>query len=146
MTMLRVYQPAYACAPRVNRDMWSNLMESFFESDSRLGDVSTYFPKANTSANEKEYIVELLVPGKSKEDIKIELNGEVLTISSEGKKENDEGNRSVEFSAGSFKRMFSLPDDVQVDSISATCQNGVLRVILPKAEKAPEISKQIEIQ
>jgi HSP20 family protein len=143
--MLSLYQPARVYAPRVMNHVLNNLMERFLEDDSRLDSTSYTVPKANTIENEKEYIVELLMPGIKKDQIHIQLEKDVLTISSEEKKEQEEKYHFREFSS-SYKRSFTLPDDVKADGIIASYADGILKVILPKLEKAPEISRQIEIQ
>lgn len=145
MTMLSIYQPARVFAPKVMNNVWSNLLERFFEDDSRLDTSEYWVPRANTKENEKEYVVELLMPGIKKENISINLEKEVLTIVAENKKEHEEKYSFREF-GGNYKRSFTLPEDVNADSISASYADGILKVTLPKVEKAPEISRQIEIQ
>lgn len=145
MTMLSFYQPARVYAPKVMNNVWSNLLERFFEDDSRL-DASNYLvPRTNLKENEKEYVVELLMPGIKKENISINLEKESLTITAESKQEKEEKYSFREFGSN-YKRSFTLPEDVNTDSISASYADGILRVTLPKVEKAPEISRQIEIQ
>ena len=69
MTMFSIYQPARVFAPKVMNNVWSNLLERFFEDDSRLDTSEYWVPRANTKENEKEYVVELLMPGIKKENI-----------------------------------------------------------------------------
>jgi HSP20 family protein len=85
------------------------------------------------------------MPGIKKENISINLEKEVLTIVAENKKEQEEKYSFREFGSN-YKRSFTLPEDVNSDGINASYADGVLKVILPKVEKAPEISRQIEIQ
>lgn len=145
MTMLSIYKPSLY-SPRVVNNVLGNILESFFDNDSRMENNSDYWvPKANTLENEKEYVVELLMPGAKKENISINLEKEILTISSENKDEKESQYRFREFGTN-YKRAFTLPEDVNTDAIVASYSEGILKVTLPKVEKAPEISRQIEIK
>lgn len=110
---------------------------------------STHFPvrfvaaqktPSMTVADEKEEIVATLdLPGVKKEDLKIEKNGNVLMVSGERKRASlpDKGSwlRNETWS-GSFSRTIELPDGINDNAISAELSNGVLRIVLPKAEAA----------
>lgn len=109
-------------------------------------------PATNISENEKSFNVELSVPGFSKEDIKIEVEKDVLKVSahievnSEEKDENEKVLRR-EFKSSSFMRKFVLPEDVDVENISASQHDGILQITLPKQVKAIEDTiKKIEIK
>ena len=108
-------------------------------------------PAVNIRESETEFAVELAAPGKRKEDFIIDLDDNVLTISSETKTENeqkdDKGKSSGrEFSDSSLKRSFSLPVTVNEDEIKASYENGVLHVTMPKKEEAlPKPKRMIEI-
>jgi HSP20 family protein len=107
-------------------------------------------PAVNIKENEKEYYLELFVPGRSKEDFTIEIDEAVLTISSEIKKENEEVNDNYsrkEFSISSFKRSFTLPDTIATDKIDANYEGGILKFNLPKKEEAlPKPKRMIELK
>lgn len=103
--------------------------------------IGTSIPAVNIQESEDNFTVAVAVPGKTKEDFNIELDNDVLTISSEEKKENEvkENNGRFtrkEFSYSSFKRAFSLPESVDGEKISASYNNGVLEIKLPKKEEA----------
>lgn len=99
----------------------------------------TTLPSVNIKEDEVSYSLELAVPGLNKKDIKVELDEDVLTISSETKSENEEKKENYsrrEFSYSSFKRSFSLPKDtVDAESIEASCDSGILYVTLPKRKE-----------
>src|SRR5690349_8668957 len=119
---------------------FSNLIDRFFtESVARSGGSSySFVPKVDILENEKGYEVNLAVPGLSKEDFKIDLNDNFLTISGERKftKEKKENNfHSIETQYGNFKRSFSLPENVDASKISAQYANGILEITVPKDEK-----------
>jgi HSP20 family molecular chaperone IbpA len=87
---------------------------------------------------EKAFEIHVAVPGVAKEDFKIDVNDNVLTISGERKftKEKKETNyHSVETQFGAFKRAFTLPENVDATSITAKYNNGILEVVVPKDEK-----------
>jgi len=91
--------------------------------------------KTNIIDNENEYIVQLSVPGFKKDDINIELNDDVLTISSkmeDKKEEKTENYFRQEFAKSSFERSFSIPIDVDVNKIDAKMEDGILNVKVPK--------------
>lgn len=106
-------------------------------------------PPANIEETDKEFKLDLCVPGMNKEDFKIDAEHGVLSISSESKEEStsEEKNYSrKEFSYSSFSRSFALPDNIDEDKIGAKYQDGVLHVTIPKKEVAPPTpKKQIKI-
>jgi HSP20 family protein len=114
-----------------------------------IQNFNTNVPAVNIKETDTSFGIELAAPGKKKEDFNIEIDHNVLTISSEEKteKEKTEGKYSrKEFSYSSFRRAFTLPETVNTESINATYENGVLYVALPKREEAlPKPKRLIEI-
>ncbi len=106
-------------------------------------------PAVNIKENEKDFELELAIPGLKKEDVNIEVDENILTISSEVKsdKEIKENNFTrKEFSFSSFKRAFSLPETIDEDKINAKHEDGILKLTLPKKEEAlPKPKRLIEI-
>ena len=95
-------------------------------------------PAVNIREDEKNYNLELAVPGIDKKDLKIDINEDVLTISSETKNETEEnrdGYKRKEFSYSSFCRSFYIPENVNRDKIEANYKDGILSVELPKQEE-----------
>lgn len=96
-------------------------------------------PAVNVKETEHEFIVEVAIPGVKKEDVKVELNENVLTISSEVKKEEGEQQENYtrkEFSYTTFKRSFTIDNDaIDTEKIDAKVDNGVLSVHLSKKAK-----------
>lgn len=105
-------------------------------------------PHLDFTSDEKAYTLGVELPGVEAEDVKIEINGNELTISGEKKEEvKDESRKHVrERRYGSFMRSVTLPDDADMDSVKAIAKNGVLTLEI--ARKAPEQSKvrSIEVQ
>ncbi|HMJ71466.1 MAG TPA: Hsp20/alpha crystallin family protein [Cyclobacteriaceae bacterium] len=119
---------------------FSHLIDSFFaDSVARTGGSSySFVPRVDVIEEEKAFEIHLAVPGMNKEDFKIDLNDNYLTISGERKlsKEKKENHfRSFETEYGSFGRSFSLPETVAGDKITAQYVNGILVVTVPKDEK-----------
>jgi HSP20 family protein len=107
-------------------------------------------PQVNVKETEQSFTLELLAPGLKKEDFNIEIDNELLTISSEvkaGKTEQEEGKFTRrEFKITSFKRSFTLPETVKTEDINAAYQDGILTLTLPKKEEAlPKAKRLVEI-
>lgn len=107
-------------------------------------------PSVNVQEKEKEFTVELMAPGRSKKDFNIDVDGNMLTISSdhEEKEEETTGKFSrKEYSFSSFSRSFALPAEVEKDKIQASYNNGVLTITLPKdGDHRKKSEKKIEIK
>lgn len=117
-----------------------NLLDSVF--DFNTG-VST--PSVNIVEGKDSFRIEVAAPGLSKEDFKIDLNNNVLTISSEKeekKEEKDEQYMRREFSYTSFTRSFTLPLTADTEKISANHKDGVLTIAIPKKDEAKEKPKR----
>jgi HSP20 family protein len=120
--------------------------EDFFNLfQNRSGSV----PAVNIREDEKNYALDLAVPGIDKKDLKIDVNEDVLTISSENRNESDEnknGFRRKEFSYSAFSRSFYIPENVDRDKIDASYKDGVLSISLPKQEEVKnKVERKIEI-
>jgi len=130
-----------------------SVWDNFFNKDffSKGLDLGTKLPAVNTKETDDSFQVEVAVPGMKKEDFKIDLDNNILTISSEKKEEKEEkdGEKVTrrEFSYSSFQRSFQLPDNVKEDEISAEYTDGLLKLSIPKTEpKKVENKKQIEVK
>jgi HSP20 family protein len=135
---------------------WANFVNDFFNTDlsdwssRHFSDTNTTLPAVNIKETADAFAVEMAAPGMAKDDFKIELNNDLLTISSEKKNENEtkEGETYTrrEYSYQSFSRSFTLPKTVDAEKISAKYENGVLSLTIPKKEEAkPKPVKQISI-
>jgi len=135
----------------------SNLFDDFFSRDlwnwgmNNNSSTNTTIPLVNVKETGENFEVEMAAPGMNKDDFKVELDGNLLTITSEKNQENEskDGERYSrrEFSYQSFQRTFQLPKEVvDADKIEAKYENGVLRLVIPKNEKAkPRPPKTIQI-
>lgn len=127
--------------------LWSSLFDDdFFPVVSHR---STSMPAVNIKEDDKTFTLDLAVPGIDKKDLNIEINEDVITISSEHKEEKEERRddfKRREFSYSSFCRSFYLPENVNKEKIEANYRDGILSVILPKEkEEKTRLSRQINI-
>ncbi len=109
----------------------------------------SFIPAVNIREDNKNFMLDLAIPGLDKKDIRIDLREDVLTISSETRNESEEssnGYKRREFTCSSFCRSFQIPENVNKDKIEANYKDGILKVTLPKMEeKKHKISKQIKV-
>ena len=110
--------------------------------------VTEWSPLVDITEDEKEYVVKAEIPEMKKEDIKINVHDDVLTVSGERKYEKEEKSKKyhrVERAYGSFMRSFALPENADGSKISAEYKDGVLKVHLPKSEQAKKKAIEVKI-
>lgn len=135
----------YRTVPGLLTDWFKNDWLTSYNAD-QWYHVST--PAVNIAESKESYRVEVAAPGLSKEDFKVNVDNGILTISSEKEKQKEEVNEKYtrkEFNYGSFKRSFTLPDEVEIEKISANHKDGVLNIFIPKKEPVSIPVKDIEI-
>lgn len=135
-----------------NRDLFPSLFNEFFDSDrfdmANMGFGNSTMPAVNIKETKDDFVVEVAAPGMKKDDFLIELDNNLLVISSEkeekteSKQEGGEFTRK-EFSYSSFKRSFTLPKSIEESKIKANYSEGVLKIMLPKKEEAKEKPKRL---
>jgi len=111
---------------------WDRVFDNYFGDH----DYSVGRPSVDVREDEDNYIVEVELPGLSEKDVEVKVENGVLTIASrkdESKEEKDEGYIRKERRHFSFKRSFSLPENVDVEKIAANFKNGLLDIAVPKA-------------
>lgn len=136
--------------PTISRRSYNPLLSNLFDDDLffRTKSNASSMPAVNIKENEKEFRLELAVPGIDKDNLKIEVNDDLLTISSEMKnetKDEKDGYKRREFSYSSFCRSFYLPENTKVEEIKASYKDGILDVEIPKV-KEEKVSKIHEIK
>lgn len=149
MTLVKFNPFAPVAANRYNHfDRWVN---DFFNDDLNVK-FKTATPSVNVIENGDAFKLEIAAPGLAKEDFKVNVEDNVLTISAEKKTEQTtEGDEKTEkylrreFSYSSFKRSFTLPENVKSDDVKAVYENGVLNISIPKAE-VKKVTQTIAIQ
>jgi HSP20 family protein len=128
------------------RDEMDRVFDSTFGSNFRpLGTLSGWTPPVDVYQDKDQFTVVAELPGLKKEEIEISLNGDTLTISGERKPQEKEGGPGFrrERFFGKFQRSLTLPSLIDGEKVKATYKDGVLEVVLPKAEEAKP--KQIEV-
>ena len=108
-----------------------------FNGDFPALDFASRIPTVNIIENDKDYKLEMAVPGMEKKDFHINVENDMLTVRSEKKeemKENKENYTRREFSYSSFSRSFRLPENCLPEKIDAKYENGILKLLLPKKE------------
>jgi HSP20 family protein len=104
-------------------------------------------PAVNVQEDDKQFTLEMAAPGMKKDDFKINLDNQLLTISREEKEEKEEKKDNYtrrEFVYSSFSRSFRLPKSIVVDKIKADYKDGILKISLPKDEKA-KLTREISV-
>lgn len=131
-----------------NQPRFTNLFDHVLFNDILTNDYQANHcrkPATNIIENEDSFELSLAVPGLEKDDIKIDLEDNLLTISAEKEEKTENVNFSrKEFAYHSFSRAFTLPKTVEVDKITADYKNGILNIIIPKIEEA-KLKKAIQI-
>ncbi|MEX1268975.1 MAG: Hsp20/alpha crystallin family protein [Balneolaceae bacterium] len=125
---------------------FSDIMDEFFN-DAVANRRSTFTPGIDVSETEKQFIVDVELPGMEKKDIDLNIENNRLTISGERKFEKEENNKQyhrVESHYGSFSRTLQLPESVNPDSVKASYKDGILNISIDKSEE--KLKKQIEIK
>jgi len=137
---------------RNNRGYYPSVFDTFFNEMDVEKNVNLFTkPDFNVFETDKEFVIEAAVPGLEKKNFNIDVNDNLLTISSEieVKEEKDVENKSEKyhyrgFQYGSFKKTYSLPKNVDKERIEAKYKNGILTLEIPKDEEI-KLSKQIKI-
>ena len=111
--------------------------------------TSLNFPAVNICETNDNYELEFNVPGRKKEDLKITVDKNILTVSFEKSEENKKENKQFikrEFVTQSFKRSFTLDEKINSDDINAKYENGILFLTLPKKEEVKVLPKEISVK
>ncbi|NND63182.1 MAG: Hsp20/alpha crystallin family protein [Flavobacteriaceae bacterium] len=125
---------------------WSNWIDNFFNSDLPSVFTSNFntgmtLPKVNIKETADAFVVDMAVPGMKKSDFHIDLDNQLLSISTEMSQEDETKEDNFtrrEFSYSSFKRTFTLPESVDDSKINASYNDGILSIHLPKKEEAKQ--------
>ena len=141
---------------RRNNDLnWlNNWFDDNFFNTPVMAQTTTTAPAVNVKEDNKQYVMEVAVPGLKKEQVNMSIDKDgYLTLSIENKNEQKDENKKEhylrrEFSYNSYRQSYALPDNVDADKIAANVADGVLKVVLPKVEKKEEKEdvKHIEVK
>ena len=137
---------------RKHNPFFPSLVDELFNQERRVrtSSISSTTPAVNIIEKDIQFMIELAAPGNKKEDFEIEIEDGILSISSSSNKEDNTSEKETftrqEFSYNSFRRSFTIPESVNVSSIEATYNEGVLLIKLLKLEEAlPQPKKLITI-
>lgn len=121
------------------RHEMNRLFDSFFKSDIESGEeLSTWYPMVDVKETKDDFVVSVEIPGISKDDVKINVSENTLTIKGEKKQEKKEADHNfhrIERRYGSFQRSFTLPTQIEDGKVKASYKDGVLTITLPKKEE-----------
>lgn len=126
-------------------DFFSPVFNESFVADRFISRV----PAVNVAETSDAYLVELAAPGLDKGDFKINVDGDVLTVSGEKRMESADEDKKYskrEYSYTSFTRSFTLPESIDHSKIAATYEDGILKLDIGKKEEAKAVSKLIEVK
>lgn len=129
-----------------------SLLEDFFVRDNYSRSLSTgvNVPAVNIKEEDDKFLVTLAVPGVKKEDIKLNVENGMMTVSSEKKEEKKDKKKGkysrYEYNFSSFSRSFSLPENADAEDIKAKYEDGELKIELQKKEKALTAGREIAIE
>lgn len=132
-----------------------SFLDDFFPNDlmdwgfKKFTNIGTTVPSVNLSETESDYTIDLAAPGMKKEDFHVEIENNMISISSQKEEKKEDKNENYtrrEFSYQSFHRTFHLPDAAVTKKIDASYKDGVLHITIPKdAGKVKNSRKSIEI-
>ncbi len=137
--------------PQDFRREFDDLVNKFFGEESLPGRLfgQPFSPAVDVTENDKEILVKAELPGIDQENLKVDLANGVLNIRGEKREEKEEKGENayrLERSFGSFSRSFRLPCEVQEDKVEAKYKDGVLSLILPKAETSKKTSIKVKVE
>lgn len=129
--------------------LFSDVFESVFNDSFVPETLVSRIPAVNIAESDNEYHIELAAPGLKKEDFKVNLDKNVLSISVEKNSENTEDAKKYnrrEYSFGSFVRSFTLPEFADQNNINAQYNDGILHIVVGKREEAKNVTREIAIK
>lgn len=148
MIITKYKRPVYPYSQLRGLDLFNEFLNRF-EQRGEHTPIVDFNPNVNTREDEHGYSIEVDLPGIKKEDVEINVDNNILTIS--GKREfkeeiKEENYYKIESRYGSFSRSFTLPQKVDIENIKASSVDGVLEVFIPKLTVTQNNIKKIEIQ
>ena len=127
--------------------LWSNPLSLTVDQPDESLALAEWSPRVDITEDDREFVVKAELPEIKREDVKVTVENQVLTIAGERKQEKEEKNKKyhrIEREYGSFSRSFTLPVNATSEKVSAEFKDGILRVHLPKDGKT--VAKAIEIK
>jgi HSP20 family protein len=122
------------------------IFDEFFKNNWNINTPlnSIHEPSYNVKENDKEFVLELIAPGKINDDFKVEIDNRLLSISmSDNIQESDYNYNLKEFEFLSFEKSFELPKTIDIDKVKSTYHSGILLINLPKKKEFQNPIKKI---
>jgi HSP20 family protein len=137
-----------------NNDLLNETLNSVFGNQlfsnwENMNLTKSYTPKVNITEDRDNFNIKMELPGLTKEDIKLSVENNVLSVSGSKKEETKTEDKNVivnELFYGEFSRNFNLSKDIKIESIDAEFKDGILNITLPKVEEAKPVVKEISIK
>lgn len=145
METIFVKRPSFSLAPFRSRPVSPFFSSDFIDFGNGDG-FSETTPSLNITEEKNNYIIDLAAPGLKKEDFEVNIDGNVLTISSDKETDEAEGLVAKEFDYSSFCRSVELPDFADASKIAAKYDSGILHLTIPKKPEAQSGSQRIKVQ
>jgi HSP20 family protein len=123
-----------------------DIVNEIFSDFSLVPSSNTFISYIDVIENDKEYRVELMVSGFKKEDVKVSVEKNCLTIKGERKEDKSLQYNTKRSFFGTFEKNYELPEYVDKENINASLENGVLTITIPKTKDADSGTKVIEIK
>ena len=122
-----------------SQSLFNLIDRDFFNSPIRRDSLvnDNYLNHSTIEVLDKEYLITLAIPGFTKEQIKLELNGNILTISAENKEQSDENDTKKNINS-KFRQVISLNNDIERDSIKSSLKDGILTISIPRTQQKGE--------
>ena len=135
MALLKVYNNGHEASNASSGYRFTDLMNDFFGENAPRMYSS---PRVNIAEGNDSFTIFMAVPGVEKSEISLNVEKDVMTISRKKEIEKEEKVNFTrrEYSFGSFERSFNLPEDIDVEKIGASMENGILKIVLPKKDEA----------
>jgi len=122
-----------------SQSLFNLIDRDFFNSPIRRDSLvnDNYLNHSTIEVLDKEYLITLAIPGFTREQLKLELNGNILTISAENKEQSDENNTKKNINS-KFKQVISLNTDIERNSIKSSLKDGILTISIPRTQQKGE--------
>jgi HSP20 family protein len=122
------------------------IFDEFFKNNWNINvpNNSYSYPSINIKENDKEFVLELAMPGKCNKDFNIEIENRILNISILNDNQTSEYNYNIqEFNYSSFNKSYDLPESIDLEKVGSLYRNGILSITLPKRKEYQSIPKKI---
>jgi HSP20 family protein len=128
---------------KMQSSLFPIIFDEFFKNNWNINVPNNSCPLTNIKQNDKHYVLELAIPGKSNNDFKIEIENRILNISILDIDQESDYNYTIqEFKYSSFNKSYDIPDSIDIEKVDSLYRNGVLSITFPKREEYHNISKK----